>query len=344
MAGEGPSSFDGGDQGRLFSRNKCSRAADDLQIEVETRPEDVLAEQAVILRLPDRDAHALDGQGVFVADVDETPLRPDRFRADDHPLDDGMRIGFQDGPVHERARVALVAVADEIFRQTRLAPAEGPFPPGGKAGAAASPEARVGDLGDDFVRRHAGQGLAQGLVAVVGDRLLDFLRIDPAAVAEDDEPLMLEEIDVRHPGNRGPFRGRDIHEFSNRPAFDQVLLDEFGDVPDPEPLIEDALRLDHDDRTPLAESVASRGHDEDFIPEPAPGDFLFQRCLEREGSAGYASGSGADENVGTIGGGQGAGVLLRAHDEPSRPDRGAGGSAVFILFKASSAFVSSIWL
>ena len=61
------------------------------------------------------------------------------------------------------------------------------------------------DLGDDLLGRHLRQGLAHRLVAVEGDVFLDLFRIDPAAVAEDDEPLVLEELDVLHLRDRFRF-------------------------------------------------------------------------------------------------------------------------------------------
>ena len=56
---------------------------------------------------------ALDGQRVLVADVGIALARADGIRADDHPLDDAVRIAFQHGAIHVRAGVAFVAVADD---------------------------------------------------------------------------------------------------------------------------------------------------------------------------------------------------------------------------------------
>ena len=43
---------------------------------------------------------------------------------------------------------------------------------------------------------HLCQGLGQAEVAVPGDVFVDALGVDASAIAQDDEPLVLEELDV----------------------------------------------------------------------------------------------------------------------------------------------------
>ncbi len=191
--------------------------------------------------------------------------------------------------------VALVAVADEVFRRSLFLGAGGPLLPRGEAGASAAAEAGEEDLVDDGRGRHLGQGLGQGLVAVEGDVLLDLLRVDPAAVAQDDEPLVLEELDVLHLRDGLLFRRRDVHQLLDGTALEEVLLDEMGDVFDLEELVEDAVRLDQDDRTALAEAVAARGHDLDLVLEAFLLDLLLEGLLDLERSAGDAARAGADQ-------------------------------------------------
>ena len=117
LAGHGDLALDRGDQGRLLAGDERAGALDDLEVEVEARAQDVLAEEAVLPGLGDGDLDALDGQGVFVADVDEALRGADGLGPDDHALEDGVGIGLEDGAVHEGAGVALVAVADDVFRR-----------------------------------------------------------------------------------------------------------------------------------------------------------------------------------------------------------------------------------
>ena len=64
---------------------------------------------------------------------------PIALAADDHPFDDGVRIGLEDGPVHEGPGIPLVAVADQILGRPWLFAAQGPLAAGREAGAAAAP-------------------------------------------------------------------------------------------------------------------------------------------------------------------------------------------------------------
>ena len=93
------------------------------------------------------------------------------------------------------------------FDVSRGLPAELPFEPGGKPGAAPAPQARGLDLGDDLFRGHVGEGLAEGLVAAPGDVFLDALGIDEAAVPQGDLHLLLEKGQVIIAGNSGGSSG-----------------------------------------------------------------------------------------------------------------------------------------
>ncbi len=194
----------------------------------------------------------------------------------------------------------FVAVADDVFGLGRLAPGQAPLETGRETRPAPAAQARGRDLGQDGFGGHFAQGLGQGLVAVGGDILLDLLGIDAAAVAKDDEPLALEEIDVRHPGHGRPSGLGDVHMLGHRTALEQVLLDEVGDVGRGQPLIEDVVRLDEDDGALLAEAVAAGGHDEHLVGQTPPGDLLPEGLFELEGAAGDAAGPGADEDVGPV--------------------------------------------
>ena len=78
-------------------------------------------------------------------------------------------------------------------------------------------------------------------------------------------------------------------------AMEEVLLDEVRHILHLEQLVEDAVRLDQDDRPPLAEAVAPRGHDLDLVLEVPLLDLRLQGLLDLERSAGDAAGAGADQ-------------------------------------------------
>ena len=117
----------------------------------EAGAQDVVAQQAALARLRERVAQALDGQRVLVAHVHVALVGADRERGDEHALDDRVRVVFEHGAVHERAGVALVAVADEVVLVARVGAAEAPLLAGREAGAAAAAQAAGLDLVDDAV-------------------------------------------------------------------------------------------------------------------------------------------------------------------------------------------------
>ena len=153
--------FDGGDERRGFAADKGAGAFLDLHREIEAAAEDVLAQQAHLLGLLDGNAEVLHRQRIFMPHIDVAVLRADGVGIDDHALDDGMRIAFHQRAVHERARIAFVAVADDGLDLRARFLRVLPFEPGGEACAAAPAQARFLDDIDHFVRLVLGQHFAR---------------------------------------------------------------------------------------------------------------------------------------------------------------------------------------
>ena len=74
------------DQRRFLAADERARALLDRDLQVEAAVEDVVAEQAVRLRLGDRVLQPLDCQRVLGADVDVGLRRADRVGRDGHAL------------------------------------------------------------------------------------------------------------------------------------------------------------------------------------------------------------------------------------------------------------------
>ena len=106
-----------------------------------------------------------------------------------------MRIVFHHRAVHVGARVALVAVGDDVLRLALSCGEEGPLGSGGIAGAATTAESGLADDLDDLFGRHASDDPLERLVAAVADVGLDAVRIDDPAVLEHDAFLAREERD-----------------------------------------------------------------------------------------------------------------------------------------------------
>ena len=80
--------LDRGHERGLLAADEGAGAHADLEVEVEAAAHDVLAEQAVLARLPERVLEALDGERVLGAHVDVALVRADGEGADDHALDE----------------------------------------------------------------------------------------------------------------------------------------------------------------------------------------------------------------------------------------------------------------
>ena len=102
-------------QRRLLAADKRARPLLDLNIEIEVRPHDVLAQQPGLTRLRQRHLQALDRQRILGAAVDVALLGADGVPGDDHALDHGVGVAFQHRAIHKRAGIALIGVADHVL-------------------------------------------------------------------------------------------------------------------------------------------------------------------------------------------------------------------------------------
>ncbi len=127
----------------LLAADEGAGAAHQVDVEDEAGAEDVLAEQPELAGLAQGDDQVLDGQRVLVADVDDALGRAGGEGADQHPLDDAVRVALEHRAVHVGAGVALVGVADEeLAAAVGLLGEQLPLEAGREAGAAAAAQPR----------------------------------------------------------------------------------------------------------------------------------------------------------------------------------------------------------
>ena len=169
---------DDGREGRLDARNAalaferlhqrglfanfvgaCAGLRDDLEFGFGA--EDVLAQEALGVGIGDGLLHDLEQVAVLAAQIDEADLGADGEAGDDGAFDDRVRIVQEDEVIFAGARLALVAVDQDVLGLGGLLGNEGPLHAGGKARAAAAAQAAglhlvddpVGTLGKTFLRR-----------------------------------------------------------------------------------------------------------------------------------------------------------------------------------------------
>ena len=128
---------------------------------------------------------------IFGSAIDIALRGTDCDGGDGHAFDENEGIAFHDHAVGVGAAVAFVRVAADVFLIRCSAQHRLPLDTGGKTSAAASPQSRVGDFGDDLFRRQA-QGTLQSAIAAVRDVIRQRQRIHDAAAGEGQALLLLE--------------------------------------------------------------------------------------------------------------------------------------------------------
>ncbi len=136
--GRPAAALDRGDESRLLAADERAGSEPDVDLERELGVHDGGAEVAGPDRVPDRLADPADDERVLAPAVDVAEAGADRVRRDRHPLEDPVRVALEDAPVHERARVALVGVADDVLRGAGGLGDGVPLEAGRVAGAAAA--------------------------------------------------------------------------------------------------------------------------------------------------------------------------------------------------------------
>src|SRR5579859_442775 len=171
-------------QRRLFAHFVRAGAGVPIAVKLLTAAEDVIPQEDFGIGISERFSHDVDQVAVFAANIDEAELGADGEAGDDHALDHGVRIVFQDGSVFAGAGLTLVAVDQDVFGLGRFLGYEGPLHAGGEAGAAAPAKVRRFDLIDDVVGRHA-EGFLRGFVAIELEVSLDIGRALAKALGDD---------------------------------------------------------------------------------------------------------------------------------------------------------------
>ncbi len=247
-----------------------------MYVQAVVRPENTLAQQAIVACLLDGYGEPLDGKGVFRAAVDIALARADGIAGDDHAFQYGMGVGLKDRAVHKSARIAFVGIAQDIFHVAFGLAGKRPLHACGKTAAAAAAQARCGHFGNDLVGLHFKQGFGRTHIAVAGYVFIDFFSVDKPAVFKGYEHLLAEKGDIVNMGN-GLFRyGLVVHEPLDRPPLDNMFFDDFGDIINADLLVKNSFGVHDHDGACRAESVAAGFNHEHFIGQAALCNFLHQ--------------------------------------------------------------------
>ena len=142
-----------------------------------------------------------------------------------------MGIAFQNGTVHESARVALIGITADVF--LNLSPIGGgkfPFQSRRETGAAAASESAVQNDLNDFIRCHPGQHPSQGFIAAGTDIFIDVFRVDNTAVSQCDTVLFFIKVRFRKGFNALIGQCLIINKTFDHTAFKEMFTDNFRNI------------------------------------------------------------------------------------------------------------------
>jgi hypothetical protein len=131
--------------GRLTT-DKSTRALKERNVETEVTPQNILTRKLKFCCLTKGILNFLNGQRIFGANIDITMSGTNRIACNDHSLYYRMGITFQNGSIHKSAGIALITIADQIFRLSFCMTADIPFLPSRKTRTAQTPQFRPLDL------------------------------------------------------------------------------------------------------------------------------------------------------------------------------------------------------
>lgn len=137
-----------------------------VQINIHTRPKDVLAQEASGIGLLDGVFKCPHGRRKFAATVDVGRFSFDSKRRQRHSLDQLVRIQVYNLMIVERARLALITIAQQVAG-VYAAGQKRPLAPSGEPGPTASAQARITNDLHNLIRLHFGQGFAVGNIPIV---------------------------------------------------------------------------------------------------------------------------------------------------------------------------------
>ncbi len=165
----GAAAFEGVDQCGFFTADVTPGAGVDEQLEIETRTENVLAQQAGRLGFFHGTVEVLGGGGVFAAQEDVATVGFQRTGTDQHAFDQQMGQLLHQHAVFPGVRLHFIRVAQQVADVDGFVLGhQAPLHASGEAGAAATLEASVFDGLDDRVLIHLGEGFACSGVTVLG--------------------------------------------------------------------------------------------------------------------------------------------------------------------------------
>ena len=141
-----------------------------------------------------------------------------------------MGVALKNGAIHERARISLVRIADDIFLIAGGRCAETPFHSCRETAASTPSKPGLFHLVNHRCRGHLDKTLSQSLVSVSGDVLVNIVRVDIPAVAQYDSMLFTVERNILVVTDLLSGQRFFVKKTCDDAALIQMLFDDFCNV------------------------------------------------------------------------------------------------------------------
>src|SRR5579864_8415978 len=306
--------FQRGNQRGFLSTDEGTGAFDQLDVELESAAKNVFPKQAIFSCLLDRAIQTMNRERILGAHVDDSFGCAHDVPANDHSFQKRVRVAFNLVAIHVSAGVAFIGIADDVLGLGFRLGEELPLVAGKISGAATAAQLRGLDLLDHGSRVGVDQNFIELLISTDCDVFLNVVRVDDAAVPQNDLLLTFEEGNVVPRGHLGISLAvsdvaRDVIPFLNFAADEIGSEIALGDVVEQSSRVVRLHLPQHDERIAgqpdahqrllEAGSKATDGCEDQVVA--AGLDRLCEGMVETLGSVAAAAGSHSYGNAGNSG-------------------------------------------
>ena len=273
-----------------------------MEVEIEAGTEDIFAEEAVFTSLVDSDLESSYSDRIFCTNVYPTFVCADCVSSDCHSFDEGVRVTFEDGTVHECTRVTFVGVTYNVLLVGNAGSGELPLSAGGETAAPSAAQAGVGDGLDNIFRSHFLQHLSQCEVTVHSDVFFDVFGVDNTAVPQCNSLLLLVESSVVQRGSSSGvfvFNAILVNQTVYDTALQQVFFYDFRDIIFGNHAVEGSFGVDDHDRAQSAQTETTGHNDLDFVSQTLGNQFSFQLVVQLGTAGRSTTGTAANQYMRT---------------------------------------------
>jgi len=295
--------FNGGKECGFFAAYECACTETDVEVEIEAGTENVLTEKTVFTSLVDSDLESLNCDRIFCTNVYPTFVSADRVSCDSHSFYYCMGVTFENGTVHECARVTFVGVTYNVLLVGNGSLCELPLTTSGESAAAATAKTGIENGLNNVVGSHFLQNLSECEVTVHSDVFIDLFGVDYTAVTESNSLLLLVEGSIAERSLYILFflfiAGIVVNKTFNNTTLEEVFGNDFRDIIGSYHAVEGAFGIYDHDRTESTKTEAAGHNDLYFFFKTLHFKLFSELVCERTAAGRSTTGTAANQYMRT---------------------------------------------